>query len=317
MYFSSFECLGTFQRITADPLCRMDNNTPGGSETFYEKTFLTDGTGRGVFNITGSSRVISSYYNAWINAKNSVYSGNTNPSTLEYYDTYNFTIPSLGNGTSCDDGETGLTLLIHQSSNVITGNTGTYYYFRVTANTITNDTSFTNCDLNCISAINDRVSKVNVRSTGMTSGEGSYPLNSPSGKYFINPIPGALIVRGSVKTVTATSFNSNFLTFDWISNTIPFSGSTPTLIPSLSGTVCNYNNTGQKLDIFNSSYNRNFKFYHQVRLTNPSNVNDFDIWASPISNFNYLGSPSSPQFELAYRYSGGNVTFSSSTYIIG
>jgi hypothetical protein len=57
-------------------------------------------------------------------------------------------------------------------------------------------------------------------------------------------------------------------------------------------------------------------YYYQTRLINPSDVNDFEIWASPITNFSYSGAPFTAQYDLAYRYSGGSVTFSNPTYII-
>lgn len=320
MYFFNFECQSTTQGLPLVGLtsCRIDTDIPGGRPTAYNKTFLIDGTGRGVFNITGSSRVISTYYNAWINAKNSSYSGNSNPSTVGYYDSYNLFLPNPSEGTICTDAEQGLSVTIHHSSNVITGNTGIDYFFRVTANTITNGTSFTDCDLECTSQINSRVSQVNNSSTGNTVFNGNYTLNSPFGKYFINPIPTAVITRRPFISSSASTSPSFFETYNWYSNTLPFSGSStsPTLLPSLSGTVCNYTNTGFDFPAYNSNFKRNFKFIYQTRLTNPLNINDFDIWASPITNFIPSGHTAT-QYELAYRYSGGNVTFSSSTYIIG
>jgi hypothetical protein len=51
---------------------------------------------------------------------------------------------------------------------------------------------------------------------------------------------------------------------------------------------------------------------YEALLPNPLNNLDFEIWATPIINY----VPTPPKV-LAYRYSGGNVTYSSSTYIIG
>ena len=101
-----------------------------------------------------------------------------------------------------------------------------------------------------------------------------------------------------------------------MSNTLTFSGSS-TLLPSLSGTVCsNYSNQGYRAPIYNSFGNSNWKFYYKTVLINPSNVNDFEILASPITNFAYSGAPNSINYELAYRFSGGVETFSNPTYII-
>jgi hypothetical protein len=318
MYFFNFECnTRTYSIVVGPTSCRIDTDVPGGRPTSYNKTFLTDGTGRGVFNITGSSRVISTYYNGWINAKNSSYSGNTNPLTVEYYDSYSLSLPNPSEGTACEDSEQPLAVLIHQSSNVITGNTGIDYFFRVTANTITNGTSFTNCDLGCTTQINSRVSQINNSSTGNTVSNGNYTLNSSVGKYFLNPIPTAFATRRPFTSASASTSPSFFDTYNWYSNTLPFSGSStsPTLLPSLSGTVCNYTNTGFDFPSYNSNFKRNFKFIYQTRLTNPLNINDFDIWASPITNFIPSGHTAT-QYELAYRYSGGTGTVINSTYII-
>jgi hypothetical protein len=307
MYFNNVSCIFNGAPLSSSPTCQTDT-----IPTIYSKTFLTDG--RGVFNITGSSNVISTYYNSWTSAVNG-YSGSSNPLSISYYRHFRFNMPNLEKGNNCSDGESPVSVSVHPSSTITTGVTGTNYYFRLTANTITNALSYTDCDLSCNISVNGVVNRVNDNSTGNTINYG-YTYTFPTGKYFSNPIS----YRDFVTSATTPSNNIEkygfFRTYDWVSNTLPFSG-VSTLLPSFSGTVCNYNNQGYKSPLYNSYYNVIYKYYYKTVLTNPSNINDFDILASPITNFVYSGYPSSvPNYELAYRYSGGNVTYSSSTYII-
>jgi hypothetical protein len=135
--------------------------------------------------------------------------------------------------------------------------------------------------------------------------------------YYTNPITDVLTVTTGNTTNTTGFALGLFRTSDWTFNTYPFSGNPSTIIPSLSGVTCDYFTTGVKENQFNSFLISQYKYYYKIELTNPLNLNDFDIWASPINNFSYSGAPSTTFYDLAYRYSGGNVTYSSSTYIIG
>jgi hypothetical protein len=136
--------------------------------------------------------------------------------------------------------------------------------------------------------------------------------------YYSNPFYYCEYFTSGNTSNSSQSWDGYFTTPDWSFNTYPFSGNPSTIIPSLSGSVCNYNSTGRYIGpIFNSFYRQQYKYIYKVQLTNPSNASDFDIYASPINNFTYSGSPGTILYDLAYRYSGGNVTYSSSTYIIG
>jgi hypothetical protein len=315
MYFSNIRCDNQNGNLGLGiPSCKQDTDVPGGRPTSYSKSFLTDG--RGVFKIIGSSTVISDYYRGWTTAINSTYSGSTNPLDLDYYNYVRFIIPDPSKGSSCADAETGLIMPIHIGSSVITGITGSDYYFSITANTITNGATFTNCDLNCNVNINSAVDNINNNSTGTTNNYGNYTLQFLSGKYFSPPIPEVIYIKSSSTVSNDVVTESVFRTYDWMSNTLTFSGSS-TLLPSLSGTVCNnYSNQGYRASKYNSFGNSNWKFVYKTVLINPSNVNDFEILASPITNFVYSGAPGSVNYELAYRYSGGVETFSNPTYII-
>ena len=289
--------------------------------TKYDKIFLNDG--RGVFGFTGSSNFISTYYNSIKNSflglspYNSNWSGSSSSSVLSYYRYFWLKIPKSTSPLTCGDGNEFIRVYLHHTSPYITGTTGSgEYYLKITANTISKNVTFTSCQTNCNTSVDNLIYSVNNNSTGSTTN--GYGVNRvfSNGMYYTNPIDyGTYVYSGNTPT-TGQTFEGYFLTPDWSFNTYPFSGNPSTIIPSLSGTVCNFNNRGVNYNSYNSYYRRQYKYYYQVRLTNPSNVSDFDIWASPITNFSYSGAPSTAQYELAYRYSGGSVIYSNPTYII-
>jgi hypothetical protein len=287
----------------------------------YRKTFLTDG--RGVFGFTGSSTFISTYYNSIVNSfsglppYNSLWTGSTNSNDRTYYRWYRLRLPGQNTTSECGDGSTFLDTYIHHTSPYITGTTGSQYFLRITANTISSTVSFTSCQLYCNSNISEIQRVINQYSTGATSFSG-VDLDFSQGIYYSNPINYCQYFISGSGLNTLADYEGYFVTPDWSFNTYPFSGNPSTIIPSLSGSVCNYNSTGRYIGpIYNSFYRQQYKYIYKVQLTNPSNASDFDIYASPINNFAYSGSPGTILYDLAYRYSGGNVTYSSSTYIIG
>lgn len=323
LYHSNFSCGAPGYALpSSSSLCMFDNTT-----TKYYKSYLTDGTHRGVFGFTGSSTFISTYYNSIRNSflglspYSSLFSGSSDPYTITYYRAFKMKIPSTSVGNeNCGDNNTFVSIYLHHTSPYVSGTTGSGDYFlSVTANTISNLLSYTNCDLYCNSSIDSNViNLVNNSSTGLTPSYGTRrDFNSPYGMYYTNPITDVFTVTTGNTTNTTGFALGLFRTSDWTFNTYPFSGNPSTIIPSLSGVTCNYFTTGVKENQFNSFLISQYKYYYKIELTNPLNLNDFDIWASPINNFSYSGAPSTTFYDLAYRYSGGNVTYSSSTYIIG
>jgi hypothetical protein len=234
------------------------------------------------------------------------------------------TIPSVGAPNNCGDfiGSRKIIIYLHPTSTVVTGTTGdSQYYMKLTANTITNQypTVYGTCDVNCSYNLNINVIDfINRFSTGATTNfYGTNKVFSPTGVYYKNSTYGRKFIELNDVRLSQTNYGT-FKSSTSIGNTYPFSGSvTSTIIPSLSGTVCNYNQYGESANYGDYQRYTHYKWYYQCKLTNPLNSKDFEIWASPITNFIYSGSPYTANYELAYRYSGGNVTFSSSTYIIG
>lgn len=320
LFFDKYRCQLAGGPDPKTPICSGDSE-----ETVYQKTFLTDGSNRGVFNFTGSSNFISTYYNALQNSFNGTspytptWSGTTNPYEDKFYRYYNLRIPSYQSPNNC--GDSGpivpyIDIYLHHTSPFLSGTTSGKYYLKITANTITDYNLFSSCQLGCNSQENQVINFVNSSSTGSSTSYGNYLKIFSNGNYYTEPVWYVTYLTTGATTVTASTFNGYFRTNDWNFNTYPFSGNPSTIIPSISGSVCNYNSTGVKSTSLNSFLNTQYKYYYQIRLTNPNNVNDFDIWASPINNFSFSGAPFVAQYELAYRYSGGNVIYSASTYII-
>jgi hypothetical protein len=290
--------------------------------TRYDKTFLTDGSNRGVYGFTGSSTFISTYYNSISNAFLgltpywSTWSGSSNSTDISYYRYFFLKLPKFESPLTCLDGSLSTHILLHHTSQFVTGTTGGSHFLKVTANTISQNLFFNTCDQNCDSNIKSVVFNVNSYSTGTTSPYTGTTREYSNGMYYTNPVYECYYNSISNTSNTGSTFNDGFfVTPDWAFNTYPFSGTPSTIIPSLSGTVCNFNTSGVNTVTYNSFYRNQYKYYYQVRLTNPSDVRDFDIWASPISNFSYSGAPGIALYELAYRTSGGTIT-TNPTYII-
>ena len=283
----------------------------------YEKTFVGGVGSKGIFNITGSSTVISAHYNSWNYLKTN-YPGSSSPTDVSYYRTFKGKFPGQYTSNNCGENVTSQILNFHPSSTVSTGLTSNgSYYFRLTAETISNNfSSVTSCDINCLQNTNTYVEIINNTSTGATTTfnrEFVYSAGTLDfGVYYTIPFYDCYTVTKSVQTQVSNTLEGNLFTNQWTTNTIPYSGVSNTLIPSLSGTVCNYNLTGQVISEYNSFYNKKVLYYYYI--IKPT-LTDFEIWSAPI--INYSANTNFNDAILAYRYSGGSVTYSSSTYIIG
>ena len=286
----------------------------------YEKTFLGGLGSKGVFNITGSSTVISTYYNSWINVKTN-YSGSSSTTNISYYRYFQCKIPSLTTSNNCLENVLYENLYIHPSSTVVTGTTiNGSFYFRLTAETISNNFSaLTACNIDCSARTDASIFYINNTSTGITTNWGNYtkeftyiPNTLNFGVYYTNPFYQVNTIDINKTTLSAQTIGGYLDTNQWTTNTIPYSGISNTLIPSFSGTLCNYSLSGETIPYANSYYNQKDLYYYYI--ISPT-LTDFEIWSAPITSFS--ANTNFNNAILAYRYSGGNVTYSSSTYIIG
>jgi hypothetical protein len=303
----------------------------GGSGSGSYISFKKDNTGSGgtgliKMEFSGASAMtnFNKFYDNYLYWKINVFSsGSTNNTEYSYYRYLNLGISSATGTTPCGDSTVSYGYPIHHPTAIVTtGLTGGIYSLNITMPTITKGLFPVVCEVDCDLAINQFVNEINSASTGVTNNR---TLITNVGASFPFPFQSVMkIVQNSTEFTANTytgyyNINANSL------KTVPASGSSNTLIPSLSGQVCDYSSHG----IFDSGlaagYGANdgadvfqkYLFYYKVVLTNPSDIKDFDIYASPINNFVFSGYPSySPYYELAYSYSGGSVVYSNPTYVI-
>jgi hypothetical protein len=292
-----------------NPQCSLDS-----SSTYYDKTFLQDG--RGVFGFTGSSTFISTYYEPWIARLSSCWSSPP-PTNLLYYSYFRVYIPNQASTINCvsdSGGASYINLSFHPTSPISTGiTTGSLYYMKITGNTINKQLTLVDPCENPDSAITTVVDNINITSTATTNN--NYVTNrifNAPGLYYQTPVTFLRLFTGTTAatisgttTGTWTSPSSSF-------NTYPFSGTPSTIIPSLSGTVCNYGLYGAQSALLNGSItNTHYRYRYSIRLSNPSNnLNDFEVWATPVVNGQLI-----PPEVLAYSNIGGVIT-TNPTYVI-
>ena len=268
----------------------------------YEKKIVG---GIGDITITCSSYSdFSAFYNAYLNVL--TYSGTpSNPFNADYYRSFVLFIPTpLTN--NCGDGTTIQLYPIHYSSIVTTGGTGPWF-INLTMPTMQKELTFTSCDLNCQSSIDGIVLNVNNSSTGTSN---NISGTTVTGSRTTSPFSTYYYFYSASTSATTTQWGGYYEIPKWQTETIGWTGNTNTYIPSTSGQTCLFNNWYS----YGNSY-RKFVYYYQLRLTNPSNVSDFEIWGSPINNNVYSGFPSSIIYELALQYSGGSITYANPYYV--
>lgn len=306
-YKSTITCQTAFCSYTTAPKCTGDTES-----TSYDKTFLPDG--KGVFGFTGSSTFISTYYNGWVNTKSSCWSGATSPTELYYYRYISVVIPAQGAPINCISDSTTTKLIelyFHPTSTVLTGTTGSKYYMKITGNTMTNGLIINASCGNCNTTATNYVNSVNNTSTGTTTAYGTNRIFD-TGIYYRNPVFAQIINQVLGNAYTAATYYGTWTTSTNMINTYPFSGTPSTIIPSLSGTVCDYNLTGsQATQNTGNQNNTHYKWYYKNFLTNPLDSRDYEIWAAPIINYTV----DTNNLVLAYKSVAGNMTFSNPTYI--
>jgi len=293
-------------RYTTNHLCGTDTTT-----TYFQRSISTLGTG--IYSITGSSAMISAYYNQWNYVKNNTLNGylyNSNPTNLGYYGNIFINFPTSSTPDFCADPTSYDTYVLHPSSYIETGTTGGNYYLSITSVTISDliGSGFTSCDLRCSASTNEAVYTVNLYATGNTTFIYSFPN---SGFYFQNLVYLIQGITSGITNATSTPRYGGYRTLDFETNTYPFSGSPATLIPSFSASCCSNYFNGSIANWYGSVYRDNYKYFYTITLTNPLNQSDFDISGYTITNGVYSGPPI-----LAYRYSGGSVVYTNPTFVI-
>lgn len=246
-------------------------------------------------------------------------SGSSNPLEIQYYRRMTLVVPLITNaGDICGDNTQYRFMTLHPASVIFT--TGTTfdapfnYKINITATTITNQINLDSCLINCNSTVNSFVNSINntiqnsffdFTGTTTVSLRYQYPFTNVS-------------QVSSADTVLNTGFTYGQLSLAEYSNlTYVASGDPLVNITNLSAQTCNLSTTMSTRDQYGFVKLNQYVFYYAFILTNPSDVRDFRIYASPIINGAYNGYPNNPIFsDFVYGFSGGGVYHADYTYLI-
>jgi hypothetical protein len=203
------------------------------------------------------------------------YSGSsTNPLDINYYRWFEINIPLASGSQQCGDITGYERYLIHPSSIVTTGGTGPWT-MTITMPTITNSLTWGSCDINCSGYTNQIVDEINISSTATTN---NISLITNTGSKLIYPFNRFKLLNGSSSAFTAQTYYFGVSIPKYVNETIPYSGSPLTLIPSLSAQTCDLSS----FSTVNYDPSKNLQsygwgmVYYQFRIT--SFTGDFEIW---------------------------------------
>jgi hypothetical protein len=284
--------------------------TPNNNIITFEKTVTNN---NGVINMTFTDlNDLNIYLTSYNNKKTSLINQVTNPwiddpTIINYYKYLRLEIPYTVGNNLCGDGINRLYFNVHLSSVPISGITNGLYTLTIPMPTIQSGLlTFDQCEIGCASGLSNIISSVNSSSTGTTN---NISFTNNSGSLF--DIPFSVIFSISPITTTRLSgtIGNAYSSDDRLNRTLPVSGATYTLIPSLTGFTCDISDKGQVSSngriVYFSSY--------RVNLTDPNNLRSFEIRANEIIN----GALQTTNYPiLVLTYVDGVITFSNPNYVI-
>ena len=239
------------------------------------------------------------------------YSGSSDPTNINYYSRLVLEVPTLFGDIPCGDGDYETFYFNPQTLNYSTGTTGEFpyvYTFSITANTISNGTTYTVCDQQCKSIVDGTVSTINGVITGT-----SYDISGTTtvSSRFQHPFSNIVRFTSSTNSDTSEIYNNNIQFTTYANATYVASGNPLQNIITLSATNCDFSSTMTPINF--GGYMMWFQMVsaYKIERTNPSNPNDFRIMASVITN----GGTDYAYDVLAYGFSGGSVYASNPIYI--
>ena len=262
-------------------------------------------------------------FDAYINTYNTamVSSGSTNPFNINYYRKLGLVIPTPEGSVPCGDGTPPISINLHPPTLILltgTSVTPENYTIDITASTISNELSFSSCDLNCNGYIDSMVYFNNLYVTGSSS---NFTGTTTSGSRYNYPFWILNGFSSGSTSYTAETTNGSISIPQYSNETYAYSGDPLTPIPSLSAITCN--NLESKMTFINDAYGVDkgnlylqYVYDYRVELTNPSDIRDFRIYASPITNGTPSGYPSPIFSDFVYGFSGGSVYHTNPTYLI-
>jgi hypothetical protein len=289
-------------------------NTPSTSTITYDKTII-GGEGLISMSFTDYNDFLA-YWDNWESMYLS-YSGNpTDCTDIDFYRYFVLSIPLAVGSDNCGDTTGFQNYYIHPSAIVTSGGTGPWT-MSITMPTISSCITFSSCDLLCnIFKDYSVIDNVNNSSTATTN---NISIVNNTGSRLITPIREVNTLSFFSTVYSGGSLNFLMSVPKYINETIPYSGSPLTLVPSLSAETCSFNNWTE-VPTGVPSKNLNFykydAFYYYTAVINPLNHQDFEIFAPVLSNGTWAGYPSPPTLNLIYRYVGGSVTFIDNNYFV-
>ena len=221
----------------------------------------------------------------------------SDPTDIRYYRYFRLGIPSNTGSTNCGDGTTTKDFYIHPSTNVITGTSGPNQTLRFTMPTITNGLTY---DPLCNISATIQANFVNAINNSSTGTSNNFTGTTLTGSKYTNPF---YQVRSACSGVTSSSAVTTSGLVDipnYLNETIVYTGTTPTLVNSLSAQTFDfsYPRFSNIFQSSNLSYYRRYQFSYISVLNNPSDFRDFQIYANSFTG-GTLGTSS-----LIYSYTG-------------
>ena len=314
------------------------NGSTSYNETFCSSpndntiTFNKDNSGVGgignIYMTFSNITDFNAYYNSYLTKMQQKWNPSKLPTEVGYYVGLQMKVPQLdpvsGLTETCGDTTPPTFYYIHPTSVVTTGTTGGLFTLNITMPTITNQLTWTTCQVGCTSNTNYVVDVINNSSTGTTNNMSNTNIK---GNRYVTPFNGQIELTYTNIPKTKANFNKKTYAGSFVRKTLPMSGSSFTLIPSISAETCSY--ASQSAYYPNSlSYGINDDVYIQtiynfnVYATNPLNPNDFKITTSPIVNGNYAGN-SQYNFQQVgtnditiYEVQNGVVIYSDPNYVV-
>jgi hypothetical protein len=285
-------------------------STPNTDIIEYKK-YVSGGT-IGIIDMTFNNiSNLNHYYNSYLSvisgsttlggicaSSSGAWSGTpTDSGDIRYYRYFSLGIPSNTGSTNCGDGTTTLSYNIHPSSVVTTGTSGPDYTMRLTMPTVVN-----NMTDPCITA--GTQNKVNVINSSSTGTSNNFTGTTLTGSKYVDPFYVVLVSCSATTTLSATTLQGNISYPKYLNETITYTGSTPTIVNSLSAQTFDfsYPRFTEVPQPFNLSFYYRYQFYYHTVLNNPSDFRDFEIYANSFTG-GTTGSDS-----LIYSYTGATAT---------
>jgi len=266
------------------------NPNTGNIISFMKDNSGVNGTGFISMEFSNSVDFLA-YYNTYLYWANQPYYNGTpnDPTNINYYRHFKLTVPIPNNPNDpCGDDTFRAEFYIHPSTIVTTGTSNTNYTLTITMPTIEIGINYPNCYNNCNGTLLYQKNLINLSSTGNTNNF-NY-VNNASSRVFkpFNEVSWATL---NFNSLTASTYSGSYQISEFLNRTSPYSGSTPTYIPSLNAETCVINNGGTYYTQF--GYNSQFwgrnLYYYYFELQNPLNPSDLYIYAKNITNGNITG----------------------------